>query len=224
MRLSAGGDYDGDLKDAEKKKAAGFTAFKIKVGVDTAEKDAARTRAICKILDGLLTSADANQGFNATEAMTYVRAVGGSGLGFFEQPVEAHDLAGMAAVAAATTIAIGADEGIHSLDDIQRHHDHKAARGVSLKAIKLGGIRSVVAAASCTACRKRHPERRLGPDAHPHCPRQGRHWPAGPDRTRPCRCARPSRPRRRRRRGLRASTCRADRHAQRGMIPAPVIL
>jgi hypothetical protein len=32
-------------------------------------------------------------------------------------------------------------EGIHSLDDIQRHHDRKAARGVSLKAIKLGGIR-----------------------------------------------------------------------------------
>ena len=34
--------------------------------------------------------------------MTYVRAVEGCGLDFFEQPVEAHDLAGMAAVAAAT--------------------------------------------------------------------------------------------------------------------------
>jgi muconate cycloisomerase len=46
-------------------------------------------------------------------------------------------------VAAATDIAIGADEGIHSLEDIKRHHEHKAARGVSLKAIKLGGIRAV---------------------------------------------------------------------------------
>ena len=44
-------------------------------------------------------------------------------------------------------IAIGADEGIHSLDDIKRHHEAKAARGVSLKAIKLGGARGVVAAA-----------------------------------------------------------------------------
>jgi L-alanine-DL-glutamate epimerase-like enolase superfamily enzyme len=44
-------------------------------------------------------------------------------------------------------IAIGADEGIHALADIQRHHDSKAARGVSLKAIKLGGARAVVAAA-----------------------------------------------------------------------------
>ena len=48
-----------------------------------------------------------------------MRAVEGCGLDFFEQPVEADDLAGMAAVAAAAgEIAIGADEGIHSLADI----------------------------------------------------------------------------------------------------------
>lgn len=149
LGVIGGGDFDGDLHDAEKKKAAGFTAFKIKVGIDTPENDAARTRAICKVLgDGLLISADANQGFTTGEAIAYVRAVKGAGLDFFEQPVEAHDLAGMAAVAAtAPDIAIGADEGIHSLDDIERHHDAKAARGVSLKAIKLGGARAVVAAA-----------------------------------------------------------------------------
>ena len=95
---------------------------------------------------GLLISADANQGFSTEQAIEYVRAVKGSGLDFFEQPVAAEDLAGMAAVAAATDIAVGADEGIHSLDDIRRHHERKAARGVSLKAIKLGGIRAVVEA------------------------------------------------------------------------------
>jgi muconate cycloisomerase len=53
----------------------------------------------------------------------------------------------MAAVAAVdASIAIGADEGIHSLADIARHHERKAARGVSLKAIKLGGVRAVVEA------------------------------------------------------------------------------
>jgi muconate cycloisomerase len=142
------GDLDGDLRDAEKKKAAGFTAYKIKVGIDTPTKDAERTRAICKVLgSGLLVSADANQGFSTEDAIGYVRAVKGSGLDFFEQPIEAHDLGGMAAVAAAAPeIAIGADEGIHSLDDIKRHHDQKAARGVSLKAIKLGGVRGLVAA------------------------------------------------------------------------------
>jgi L-alanine-DL-glutamate epimerase-like enolase superfamily enzyme len=149
LAVVGSGDLEGDLRDAEKKKLDGFTAYKIKVGIDTAESDAARTRAVCNLLgSGLLISSDANQGFNTEQAIEYVRAVKGCGLDFFEQPVEAEDLAGMAAVAAAAPeIAIGADEGIHSLADIRRHHQHKAARGVSLKAIKLGGLRAVVAAA-----------------------------------------------------------------------------
>jgi len=151
LGVIGGGDRDGDLRDAEKKKAAGITAYKIKVGIDTPENDAARTRDICRVLgqglnQGLLISADANQGYTADEALRYVRAVEGAGLDFFEQPVMAADLATMAQVAAATKIAIGADEGIHSLDDIQRHHDAKAARGVSLKAIKLGGLRGLTQA------------------------------------------------------------------------------
>ena len=54
--------------------------------------------------------------------------------------------AAMARVAAATGVAIGADEGIHSRADIERHHERGAARGVSLKAIKLGGLRAVLEA------------------------------------------------------------------------------
>ena len=149
LAVVGSGDLDGDLRDAEKKKSAGFTAYKIKVGIDSAANDAARTRTICKLLGpGLLISADANQGYTTEQAIDYVRAVKGCGLDFFEQPVVADDLAGMAAVAtAAPELAIGADEGIHSLADIARHHERKAARGVSLKAIKLGGIRAVAEAA-----------------------------------------------------------------------------
>jgi L-alanine-DL-glutamate epimerase-like enolase superfamily enzyme len=147
LAVIGGGDRDGDLRDAEKKKAAGVTAYKIKVGIDTAENDAARTRDICKTLgEGVLISADANQGFSTAQAIAYVRAVKGSGLDFFEQPVAADDLDGMAAVAAATDIAISSDEGIHSAEDIRRHHERKAARGVSLKAIKLGGLKAVTEA------------------------------------------------------------------------------
>ncbi|MGC2826172.1 MAG: enolase C-terminal domain-like protein, partial [Pseudolabrys sp.] len=149
LGVICGGDYQGDLHDAEKKKAAGVTAYKIKVGIDTPENDAARTHEICKVLgNGMLISADANQGYSTKQALAYVEAVKGLGLDFFEQPVSADDLVGMAAVAAATDIAIGADEGIHSLEDIRRHHEHKAARGVSLKAIKLGGIRALTDAGS----------------------------------------------------------------------------
>ena len=150
LAVVGSGDLDGDLTDAKRKKAAGFTAYKIKVGIGSAADDAARTRAICKVLGpGLLISSDANQGYSIEQAIDYVRAVKGCGLDFFEQPVEASDLSGMAAVAAAAPeIAIGADEGLHSLADITRHHDAKAARGGSLKAIKLGGVRAVVKAAT----------------------------------------------------------------------------
>ena len=148
LGVIGGGDLKGDLREAARKKGDGFAIFKIKVGVDTPAMDAERTRRICDILrPDALISADANQGFSVGEAIAFVRAVAGSGLDFFEQPVAADDLAGMAAVAAATEIAIGADEGIHSQADIRRHHEHKAARGVSLKAIKLGGMRAVVEAA-----------------------------------------------------------------------------
>jgi len=147
LGVIGGGDFAGDLRDAARKKAEGFTAFKIKVGVDTPARDAERTHEVCKILGSdCLISADANQGFDIGEAVAFVRAVAGAGLDFFEQPVAADDLSGMATVAAASEIAIGADEGIHTLDDIARHHERKAARGVSLKAIKLGGLRAVVEA------------------------------------------------------------------------------
>ena len=142
------GELASDLCEAEAKKAAGFAAFKIKVGIDRPLVDGERTRRICQILGrDALISADANQGFSPDEAVQYVRAVADAGLDFFEQPVAADDLVGMAAVvAAAGKIAVGADEGIHSLEDIRRHHERGAARGASLKCIKLGGMRAVMAA------------------------------------------------------------------------------
>jgi L-alanine-DL-glutamate epimerase-like enolase superfamily enzyme len=143
------GEIASDLREVEKKKADGYVAFKIKVGIDAPLTDGERTRRVCQLIgEDALISSDANQGWNAEQAVQYVRVVADAGLDFFEQPVQADDLAGMAAVAAAAgAIAIGADEGIHSLEDIRRHHERQAARGVSLKAIKLGGMRGAVEAA-----------------------------------------------------------------------------
>jgi muconate cycloisomerase len=147
LGVISNGELAADLRDAEKKKGEGFQAFKIKVGIDKPLIDGERTRQVCRLLGpGLLISSDANQGWSTEEALQYVRAVAGSGLDFFEQPVLADDIAGMAAVTAAADFAIGADESIHGLEDIRRHHERKAARGVSLKTIKLGGMRAVIAA------------------------------------------------------------------------------
>jgi muconate cycloisomerase len=140
-------DTAADIREANERFAAGYRAFKIKVGLAAASADAERTRAVCLALKGMgepcLVSADANQGFGVDDALVYVRTLGDCALDFFEQPVDAHDLDGMARVAAASRVPIGADEGLHSADDIVRHHERKAARGGSLKAIKLGGLRAL---------------------------------------------------------------------------------
>ena len=146
-------DQAADLHEAEARWDGGFRAFKIKVGLAAPEADAARTQAICRALKGsgedCLVCADANQGFGVEDALRYVTALGDCGLDFFEQPLNAHDLEGMARVAAASSVPIGADEGIHGLHDIERHQARKVA-GVSLKAIKLGGLRAM--AEACRLC------------------------------------------------------------------------
>ena len=146
-------DAVADLRDAQARWNAGYRAFKIKVGLGTPEADAVRTTMLCQALkrqaqggEPCLVCADANQGYSVDGALAFVHGVGDCGLDFFEQPVSARDLDGMSRIAAASATPIGADEGIHSLEDIARHHERKAARGVSLKAIKLGGLSGLFAA------------------------------------------------------------------------------
>jgi muconate cycloisomerase len=140
-------DAAADVCEAQARFAAGYRAYKIKVGLGSAEADAERTRGICIALKtdakDCLVSADANQGFGVEAALRYVRAVADCGLDFFEQPIDARDLDSLARIAAASRVPIGADEGIHSQHDIERHHAH-GAKGVSLKAIKLGGLRAML--------------------------------------------------------------------------------
>jgi L-alanine-DL-glutamate epimerase-like enolase superfamily enzyme len=145
------GGLASDLRAAETKKAQGYAAFKIKVGVDKPLVDADRTRRVCAAVGpGSLISADANQGWTSDEAVQYVQAVADAPLDFFEQPVHAEDIAGMATVADAARkagkIQIGADESIHALEDLRRLHERRAANGASLKTIKLGGLRGVMEA------------------------------------------------------------------------------
>lgn len=147
LRYIASGDTAKDVAEAKQLREGGYTAFKIKLSGDV-RKEIERTRAICEVLGkGVLISADVNQGWSAAEAVEYVRTVEHLPLAFLEQPVRGPDLAGMAAVAAASRIPVGCDEGLHGLEDLRRHHAARAAAGASLKAMKLGGLNAVLAAA-----------------------------------------------------------------------------
>jgi muconate cycloisomerase len=148
LRMIASSDIEADVAEARRAREEGYVAFKVKVGTGNPLDDAKRTRRVCEALgSGVLICADANQAWSTEEALQYVRAVEGSGLDFFEQPIMGHDLKGMATIAAATSVAIGFDEGLHSLEDARRHHALRAGVGASLKTIKLGGVRRVYEAA-----------------------------------------------------------------------------
>lgn len=117
----------------------GVRAFKMKVGLDGVRKDLARCQAVREAVgSGPRISADANEGFRRDDAIAFSRGAEAAGLDFVEQPVPADDLEGMRACAAACGVPIGADEGIRSLSDIREHHGSGAARGGSLKPLKLG--------------------------------------------------------------------------------------
>ena len=72
--------------------------------------------------------------------------MGEAGLKFVEQPLAHDDLGALARLARIAPMPIGADEGIHSLADIEAH-ERCGAGGVSLKLIKLGGVSAAVEAA-----------------------------------------------------------------------------
>jgi muconate cycloisomerase len=71
---------------------------------------------------------------------------------FVAQPHAYDDLGALAKLARVSPVPIGADEGIHSLHDIEAH-ERAGAGGVSLKLIKLGGMHAAVEAAQLCARR-----------------------------------------------------------------------
>jgi muconate cycloisomerase len=141
-----------DVAEAEARKAAGIRFFKLKVGVKPLATEVAAAHAVRGALGAEMPlCADANCGFSHEAAECFLEATTDADLLFLEQPFAPDDMSGLAALARATPVAIGADEGIHSLHDIEAHAA-AGARGVSLKLIKLGGFSGALGAAAL--CRR----------------------------------------------------------------------
>jgi len=137
-----------EIETAKRRRDEGFVAFKVKVATHDPATDLERARAARSAVGrDARVSADANEGFRPADALAFVRGAGDAGLDFVEQPVAGHDIEAMRACAEASAVPIGADEGLHGVRDILRHHEAGAAAGGSLKLIKFGGAFQVLAAA-----------------------------------------------------------------------------
>jgi muconate cycloisomerase len=127
---------------------SGVTALKVKVGLGSVGADLARAAAVrAAVGPEVRISADANMAFDLDQALQFMAGAEDAGLDFVDQPVDGDDLQAMRACAEASTVPVCADEGLHGLADIKRHHDAGAARGGNLKLVKLGGPEGVLAGA-----------------------------------------------------------------------------
>ena len=136
-----------DIAEAQTKRAEGFGFFKLKIGTKPVDTEIASTLVLRDAFGAAMQlCADANCGLGFADARRYVEGTRAAGLRFVEQPLAYDDLGGLGRLTRLSPTPIGADEGIHSLADIDAH-ERCGASGVSLKLIKLGGMSAAVEAA-----------------------------------------------------------------------------
>lgn len=124
----------------------GFGILKIKVGKEGLA-DVERMAAIrAAVGPEVKLRVDANQGWTAEQSVAIIRAMEDKGLNIelVEQPVPAHDLAGLKAVTAAVDTPILADEAVFSCYDAANLIEQKAADLINIKLMKTGGIHNAL--------------------------------------------------------------------------------
>ncbi len=136
------------VQDSLRAVEEGFRILKIKVGKGgkpgaAGYADVARIKAIREAVGpDIILRVDANQGWNAKDAVRIIHAMEDAGLDIdlVEQPVNAHDFKGMQLVTASVATPILADESVFSAEDAIRMIQERAADLINIKLMKTGGI------------------------------------------------------------------------------------
>lgn len=132
--------------------ASGEQILKIKLGRDI-EEDRRRLAAVLEAAPGVSLRLDANQGWDAREAISIISGFEHDGLPIelVEQPVPAADIEGLARVRAEVATPVMADEAVWSADDARRIVEAGAADLLNIKLAKTGGLREALAVADVAA-------------------------------------------------------------------------
>ncbi len=130
--------------------ADGFRSLKIKVGDPEGHPaDLARIAAIVRAVPGVRLRVDANQGFSPDDAVTFARALAATGatVDLLEQPVAAHDIAGLKYVRQRAGMPVFADEAARTVPEVLRLLREDAVDGVNVKLMKsgIGGALEIIA-------------------------------------------------------------------------------
>lgn len=130
------------VADSVKAVEQGFGILKIKVGKESL-KDIERIKAIRQAVGPeTRLRIDANQGWTPKDAVRIIRTMEDMGIemDLVEQPVHAHDFAGMKFVTSQVHTPILADESVFSAEDAIHLIQERAADLINIKLMKTGGI------------------------------------------------------------------------------------
>ncbi len=135
----------------------GYRYLKIKVHGDVHE-DVARVRAIRKAVgDEVHLTVDANQSYNAKDAIRALNRMADYDIEIAEQPVPGGDLEGLKLVTDSVEVIVEADESARTLEDVAFLVKHRIVDAITLKAPRFGGLRNTIAAARiCESGNVRH--------------------------------------------------------------------
>ncbi|WP_372635280.1 mandelate racemase/muconate lactonizing enzyme family protein [Cohnella sp.] len=127
---------------AEKARTAveeGYTGVDVKIGFDP-RRDIEIVEAVKATAPQLFFRVDANQGYDAIQALRMCRELSRLGADLFEQPLPAGDWEGHAALRRRSDVPIALDESVWTPRDVIRAIRLEACDAIVIKLTKMGGL------------------------------------------------------------------------------------
>ena len=144
------GETISDLeRETERLLSEGYGTAKVKVGFDPARDARVVAMAQRSMAGRMRIRIDANQGFDAAQAVDFVSRLSPDSIELFEQPCKAGDWDAhmeVVPVARGRGIPLMLDESIYSVADIERAAELGAATYVKVKLMKFSGLARLEAA------------------------------------------------------------------------------
>ena len=144
LTLVGSGDSSADAEKLGERHEAGFTWFKIKLGMAAPDVEVATlAKAVELVGDDGVVCGDVNEAWGEEQARSFLDRLDGERVRFIEQPVPRTDRDALLRLAESSPVKLCADESAGSLTAVIGFLG-TAMGGVSLKLIKHGGITGVM--------------------------------------------------------------------------------
>lgn len=134
------GKLEDMVQKAREIQSLGFSAIKVKVGMDD-QLDIKRVRAIREAVGSrMLLRLDANQAWTDKQAVTMIERLSDYDIELVEQPVKKQNISGLKYVRDRVSVPIMADESCFTVNDACRLIQMEAVDLINIKLMKCGGI------------------------------------------------------------------------------------